>query len=267
MKIYKTIRLLLVIAGLSLTVIACDRDPDSGSTEAKAPASKKEATEVAEEITPQVVATIIQFNEVEAGVDPYVTRMIVSDRYIRIDDAAETDGFVLFDRLKKRIFSVVGENEMIVVVDPAYPLKGMPAGLKIRSEQIESKDVPMIAGVKPSYFQFYANDQLCYHVMASEGFLPEVTSALQSYQSVLAAQQQESLGSTPKELQTPCFLANYIYAPNKYISKGFPLEQWDESGYRRSLSGIEENVSISQSVFNLPDNYEYFSIGGGNVRM
>ena len=51
------------------------------------------------------------------------------------------------------------------------------------------------------------------------------------------------------------------------MSKGFPLEQWDESGYRRSLSGIEENVSISESIFSLPDNYEYFSIGSGNVKM
>lgn len=256
-----------MIAGLSLSITACDRDPDSGSTDVMLPASENEIAEVSEEKTPQVMVTILEFNEVEAGVDPFVTRMIVSDHYIRIDDAAEADGFVLFDRLKKRIFSVVDENEMIVVVDPVYPLKDIPAGLKIRSELIKSEDVPMIAGIKPAYYQFYANDQLCYHVMASEGFLPEVTRALQSYQTVLAAQQQESLDSTPREYQTPCFLANFIFAANEYMSKGFPLEQWDESGYRRSLSGIEENVSISESVFSLPENYEYFSIGGGNVKM
>jgi len=90
---------------------------------------------------------------------------------------------------------------------------------------------------------------------------------LQDYQSVLAAQQQETLKSTPKELQTPCFLANYIYAPTVYISKGFPLEQWDEFGYHRSLSSVKDEVSVNQSAFTLPDGYEYFSIGGGNIKL
>ena len=117
------------------------------------------------------------------------------------------------------------------------------------------------------YYQFHANGTLCSHLIAADGYQPEVTKALQDYQLVLAAQQQETLASTPKELQTPCFLANYIYAATIYISKGFPLEQWDETGYHRSLSNIKDNASIDRSLFKLPDDYEYFSIGGGNFNL
>jgi hypothetical protein len=210
----------------------------------------------------EVKATIIEFEEVEAGVDPYLTRMTVSDRYIRIDDSAETDGFVLFDRLKKRIFSVVHSSQSILVVDPISPLAPTPENLEIRSELTKDEEAPTIGGIQPGYYQFYANDQLCYHLVAVEGFMPDVSRALQSYQAILAAQQQETLVTTPKELQTPCFLANYIYAPVEYSAKGFPIEQWDVTGYRRSLSGIEENVVVDPSLFDLPADYGYFSIGG-----
>ena len=215
----------------------------------------------------QVSATVLEFTEAEAGIEPFLTRMTISEHYIRIDDGAESEGFVLFDRLKKRIFSVVDENESIMVVDPVVLLQDTPADLKIRSQRVDTQDAPEISGNQPVYYQFYANEMLCYHLVAVAGLLPEVSRALQSYQAVLAAQQQETLESTPKDLQTPCFLANYVYAPKLYTSKGFPVEQWDEAGYHRSLSGIEENVSVSKKLFVLPDSYEYFIMGGATSHL
>ena len=215
----------------------------------------------------QVIATILEFDEVETGVEPYRTRMTVSERYIRIDDSAETDGFVLFDREKKRIFSVVHSNESILVVDPARQVEAIPDELKIHAQLVEDDAIPAIAGVQPSYYQFYANDKLCYHLVAVQGFLPDISTALQAYQRVLAAQQQETLLVTPPELQTPCFLANYIYAPNEYMSRGFPLEQWDVTGYRRRFTGVEENVAVDKSLFTLPEQYRYMSVGSGALQM
>jgi len=269
MNHYRKISLSLIIIGLLLLTSGCDRQ-EAGISPAQAPASVDKPAinqENQEDEARQVQVTVLEFNEVETGLDPYLTRMLVSDRYIRIDDGEQSDGYVLFDRLKKRIFSVVHENESILVVDPIYPLQNAPADLRIRSDLQGLDEAPAISGIKPDYYQFQANDTLCYHLIVADGFLPEVTQALQDYQSVLAAQQQETLKSTPKELQTPCFLANYIYAPTVYISKGFPLEQWDEFGYHRSLSSVKDEVSVNQSAFTLPDGYEYFSIGGGNIKL
>ena len=249
-----------------ILLVGCDNPPEPAvapSVENSTPV-KQQTDSVANE---EVLATILEFDEVEAGVDPYKTRMTITGRFIRIDDSEETDGFVLFDREKKRIFSVVHSSESILVVDPVKPLQEVPDDLKIRAELLEDDAMPKIAGVQPSYFQFYANEQLCYHLVAVPGFLPDITSALQSYRMVLAAQQQETLLITPPELQTPCFLANYIYASHLYMSKGFPIEQWDVTGYRRSFSGVEENAAVAKSLFTLPEQYQFMSIGGGNLQM
>lgn len=268
MKSIRTLAIMLLAACMML-LSACDQ-PESAVEES---ASKEKPSVSPAALTPEtgqqegVMATILEFEEVDADVEPYITRMTVSDRYIRIDDSAEVDGFVLYDRIKKRIFSVVHGNQSILVVDPVKPLEATPEGLEIKSVLVKDDQAPSLGGIKPDYYQIFANEQLCYHLVAVDGFLPDVSAALQSYQMVLAAQQQASLINTPEELQTPCFLTNYIYAQAEYGSKGFPVQQWDASGYRRSLAGIEENVSVDGAIFDLPVDYGYFSIGAGNLRM
>lgn len=267
MKSIRTLAVMLLAASM-LLLGACDQ-PETAVEESASTEKLAVPAAVVPETGQQegVMATILEFEEVEADVEPYITRMTVSDRYIRIDDSAEVDGFVLYDRIKKRIFSVVHGNQSILVVDPVKPLEAAPAGLEIKSVLVKDDQAPSIGGIKPDYYQIFANEQLCYHLVAVDGFLPDVSAALQSYQIVLAAQQQASLINTPEELQTPCFLANYIYAPAEYGSKGFPIQQWDASGYHRSLAGIEENVSVDGAIFDLPTDYAYFSIGAGNLRM
>ena len=250
---------------LLLFATACEKDVQNNDPQVSASqASVSANTSPVEPAAGQVTVTILDFTEVEQGTEPYKTRMLVGERYLRVDEGDGSEGYVLFDRQKKRIFSVVKENESIMVVDPSDPLQPMPDDLTIRADKQVLDDMPSISGVQPSYYQFYANDTLCYHLVAADGLLPGVTSILMDYQSVLAAQQQQSLQYTPQELQTPCFLANFIYAPTLYITKGFPIEQWDIAGYRRSLEEIRENVSVDEALFSLPDEYQYFSIGGGN---
>ena len=269
MKSIRILSAMLLVASM-LLLNACDQPETAAVESASIEKPAAQAPEPASAETGEqagVIATILEFEEVEADAEPFMTRMTVSDRFIRIDESAQADGFVLYDRIKKRIFSVVHGNQSILVVDPVRPLEAPPTDLEIKSVLVNDDQVPSIGGIKPDYYQIFANDQLCYHLVAVDGFLPDVSTALQSYQMVLAAQQQASLINTPEELQTPCFLANFIYAPAEYGSKGFPVQQWDVSGYHRSLAGIEENVSVDGSIFDLPADYAYFSIGGGNLRM
>jgi hypothetical protein len=268
MKVNKQMFLKLLLPGVILIfTAACEQQGQTPPAVTANPEATSVTAQVSGQQDTQVEVTLIEFNEVEDGTEPFPSRMMISDRYIRIDEGSESGGYVLFDRLKRRIFSVVDENESIVVVDPLFPLATVPDDLNIRFELKQLEGVPEISGIKPVYYQFYANDTLCYHLVAADGLLPEVTQALRSYQSVLAAQQQESLSIMPTELQTPCFLANYIYAPELYITKGFPIEQWDVSGYHRSLSTIKENEKVEQSLFALPSEYRYFSIGSGNFNL
>jgi len=220
-----------------LLLPACEQatEVESGKETTETPAIAPDVTDVSQaemqvakdtsEKPPQVSVTELFFQESEPGIEPYVTRILVNENYIRIDEAGAADGYVLFDRKKSRIFSVLHESERILVVDPAVSLGKTPSDLQLTEKVIEETDAPAVGGVKPKDHQFIANGILCYNVIALDGFLPEVTSAMQVYHRVLAAQQQETLQATPKELQTPCYKANYVYAVVSHISKGFPFEQ------------------------------------------
>lgn len=215
----------------------------------------------AQEQPDTVKATSVTFEEVESGAEPYITRMLFSKDFIRIDDGPDGKDFILYDRQQKRIFSVVTESESILVVDPGTSLKQAPKNLEIRSIQVPDPDIPEISGHKPQYTQYSANNQLCYHVVASAELLPEVTQILREYRAVLAAQQQQIQANTPPELQTPCFLANYIYAPVRYLEHGFPVQQWDTTGYRRSLIAFTKDTPVDRTNFALPANYGFFNMG------
>ncbi len=254
----------------TLVLSACDTDKSGISAEAVEPkpqvietTAEKPAQQPAETIKPEnsVSAISVIFEEVETDNEPFITRMIFSEKFIRIDDGPESEDYVLYDREKKRIFSIVAENESILVVDPSAEAGPSPENLTITTQLIDDPGIPDIAGKKPRYTQYSANDQLCFHVVAADNFLPEVTQMLREYQMVLMAQQQQILSNTPEELQTSCFLANYVYAPVQFLEHGFPVQQWDTTGYRRSLLSFKENVVVDKVNFALPSNYGFFSMG------
>lgn len=209
----------------------------------------------------RIATTRLLFEESESGIAPHIIRMLVTERHIRIDDGPDTSDFVLYDHVENRIYSVLSGNRQIFVVGPANPYMPAPDSLALREQRIEDKDMPAIAGVPTQYFQFFADDRLCYHVVAADGFLPQVAGMLLAYQKLLATQQQEIRDATPAELQTPCFLANYLYVPETYMSKGFPVRQWDTTGYRRSLESVQADYKVSPDLFLLPDSYRYLGMG------
>lgn len=247
---------LIVMSGFLLH--GCDRpysQQESGSVRGVAVAVSQAAE------AGSVAATLLLFEEVEPGVSPYTVRMLVTERYIRIDDGPDAPDFVLYDHVENRVYSVLADNRQIFVVEPAGSYVPASAELALREEYVEDGNMPAIAGVVTRYFRFFADDRLCYHVVAADGFLPEVSAMLVAYQRLLATQQQEVSEVTPMELQTPCFLANYLYVPETYMSKGFPVRQWDETGYRRSLEDVEVDYRVDAGLFALPDSYRYFGLG------
>ena len=274
------IRLVITASLLVLLLSACEQTAEStaekttdaalASATAAVPATADAAnnaeakTSLDASAKPKLVSvTELFFQESEHGSEPYVTRMLVNENFIRIDEAGAAEGYVLFDRKKLRIFSVLHDSERILVVDPVRPLGEIPADLRLTEKVLQETDAPAVDGIKPKHHQFSANDILCYSVIALDGFLPHVTSALKTYHGVLAAQQQETLDATPKELQTPCYRANYVYAAESHISKGFPFEQWDIEGHRRSFMQFNLDKNVDSTLFTLPEGYEFFMIGSG----
>ena len=63
--------------------------------------------------------TLVVFVEQEDGVDPYQTRMIITEDFVRIDDGEGDKDFVLFDRKNMVVQSVTSSEKTILKSEPA----------------------------------------------------------------------------------------------------------------------------------------------------
>jgi hypothetical protein len=200
------------------------------------------------------------FIEQESGVEPYPVRMLLSDDFLRIDDGDAKDGFVLYDRNKKSIYSVTLEDKRALRIDnQALDLK-KPDDIELEVKQLTDAEVPTIAGVQPVQYDYFVKDKLCLHVMAAEGLLSDLQAVLLEYRQVLAAEQAANMDKTPQEMLSDCFLSNEIFHAAERLQKGFPVAIWDEKGYRRVLQSYESIELDTDGLFTLPDDVQAFSL-------
>ena len=83
-----------------------------------------------------VSATILWYAEQEPGVDPYRMRYLVTPDFLRSDDGVDSENFLLFDRKRKTIYSVVGENRTILQIDGGVETYAAPQELAMRVETL-----------------------------------------------------------------------------------------------------------------------------------
>jgi hypothetical protein len=209
----------------------------------------------AQEDTAPLTASMLWYEEQEAGTDLYPLRIIVSAGYVRIDDDDDAGDFVLMDRATRDMYSVSRRERSILVVT-YRPREGrLPDGIRL-GEVVEADDTaPAIAGQQPLLVRLTANDTTCYHVAAVPGLLEEAVAGLAEYARALGNRQIGSLQTVPASMQTPCFLARYVYAPDRHLQHGLPIQEWDEAGYRRALVNFRADVQVEPGLFEIPDDY------------
>ena len=61
-------------------------------------------------------ATFLSFSEAGPEGDAYPVRMLVNERFLRIEDGDARDGFIVFDRTSKTIFSVSHPDKTTLVL-------------------------------------------------------------------------------------------------------------------------------------------------------
>lgn len=217
---------------------------------------------VASEAEGQVDASVLWYEEQEQGTDVYPVRILVTDNYLRIDDGADESDFVLLIRRTKLLYSVSHEEQTTLQIEHHAPGVSMPDSLKLSEEVQTDADAPAIGGNKPRHVRLMANGAVCYEVVTVPGLLKEVAVALAEYERALGDRQLNNLQDVPEEMQTPCFLSRYAYAPDRRYLQGLPIQEWDETGYRRALVNYSEASSISTTLFEVPAAYQLYHIGG-----
>lgn len=215
-------------------------------------------------------AAILSFSEQEKGSDEVRVTMTITEHYLRIDDKRITkspqeteddNGFVLFDRKKKAIYSVSSEEQQIIKINQVAVTIPSPIELKLKIVQLSvDKKAPLIKGKNTQHQQIFVNDKLCINMVTVPGLMPDAVSALKEFNQVLAGQQAETLRYIPGDLHEACDLARHSFYPQSHLENGFPmmLQTIGASGKVEDVKNIRvlidfKEKNVAADFFNLPE--------------
>ncbi len=208
----------------------------------------------------EIKATALYYRISEPGVDPYLSRWLITDHFVRIDEGDAADNFILFDRTKKTVYSVV-HNDHTVLDIPARTVDKKPAiELKQESRVIHDDKMPAISGQPAIYRELNVGKSLCYSVISVEKLLPDAVHAMRDYRLVMAGEHAKTLDNTPVELQDSCDLTLNIFSPLWLLEKGLPIQEWSPQGKASALLNYKTNQMIDSALFVLPQGYQHYQI-------
>lgn len=188
-------------------------------------------------------------------------RMLITERYLRIEDGDGSDGFILFDRASRRIHSVshMARTTLVINVQPVTLTPPLP--LVHRRESGPDKP-PAISGKSVTHDRYFTNDQLCVELYAAKDFLPGATRALREYYEVLAGEQAVMQARMPAAFQSACDLADQVFQPTRVLARGFPVRQINSGGVTRQLVDFKTDVPIEPRFFEIPAEYKEITTAG-----
>ncbi len=204
----------------------------------------------------------LTYQEREPGIDPYEITMLISNRFIRIDETGEDSGYIIYDDKQKTIFSASHYDRRTLVIKPEF-FSAEKSGIKSDVEYLALADAPSVSGKTLFNYRITTGkkkeEKTCAELQIVEGLLPEVTAMLKSYQQVLSGQQVKMLKNTIKEVQTPCYLVDQIYNEGLYYDKGLPIQEWHSNEKSKMLIDYQQ-LEVDNKVFELPEGYTEFSV-------
>lgn len=236
---YKYSYKLFLIFFYSIMLSACSR-------EAEQTASKDS----------RLTGTLLVYEQLEPGLDPFLNRVIVTSEFLRMDDGTVSSDYVLFDRTTKSIYSVSHSNQTVLVLE-AKPMPGeMPIPLTLDAHKSIDPEAPRIEGIEVVQYELIVNQQVCSHVLVAPGLLSDAVEAMRGFHRVLAGQHAENLPKTPVEMLDPCFVAHHVLAPGRSHQWGLPIKEWDETGIHRTLVQYEKDFPLQPGLFEIPSQYQ-----------
>jgi len=191
-------------------------------------------------------------------------RMMVNNRYLRMDDGQANSDYVLFDRAEGVIYSVVhGDHSIQVMGGSKNTLTPLPAAPRW-DETAEPSHVLMRSdtpnAVTAQHYTYSLNGAECYHVVTVEGLLPEVLAAWRAYKKTLAGALAQTYDPAIDGADG-CRSAAEILASQELIEHGFPLREWSTYGYSRFVQDYRWDVKLEPKLFELPADYHRFQFG------
>jgi hypothetical protein len=185
----------------------------------------------------------------------YPVRMLVSDKFLRIEDGDTRDGFIVFDRAARTIYSVSHTGKSTLVLHARPVTLAAPKQFEHKVER-DKEVLPPVDGKTVTHYRLLTNRERCFDVYAAEGLLPEVVAALREYHETLAGEQAVMQTNLPAGMQSACDLADQVFVPARYLAHGFPVRQVNRAGVTRQLVSYKRDVPVEKGIFDLPQDYK-----------
>ncbi|MDT8282711.1 MAG: hypothetical protein RQ982_07850 [Gammaproteobacteria bacterium] len=212
----------------------------------------------------------LSYVEREPGTDEYEVTMLVSDRYIRVDEPGEKSGYIIYDDKDRVIYSVSHFDRSVLVIRE-HPFSEGSSPVKTAVEYLQLDDAPNVSGKAIFNYRIFIDDknkntiagvseeETCTEIQLVEGLLPEVSKILQNYQKVVSGQQVKMTDNKITEIQTDCYYADQIYNTGAYYEKGLPVQEWHSNERSRLLTGYDK-IPVDSEKFKVPADYKQFSV-------
>lgn len=205
-------------------------------------------------------AVMLIYRAQEPGVDPYISRVLVTPDYMRMDDGVADGDFLLFDRKARTVYSVVHDEGTVLDIPPRPVEIESPIPLARNDEQVAiGKDVPKVMGRTPQHHSLKVNGKVCYDVVTVPGVMKDVVAAMKEFRQVLAGEHATSLPFIPADMRDPCDLALNTFAPGWQLQFGLPIQEWDGHGKGQILVDYDPQFKADTSWFVLPEGYRHYT--------
>ena len=198
------------------------------------------------------------YEEKETGTEPVHVRYLVNKSFLRIDNGALQDDFLLFDRNKNIIYSINQEDQSILVIKSSEWVKPK-FSFSVKVDQQILENAPEVAGKKILDFSKYADNKLCHRVQIIPDVYRDEMKAFIEYQRVLSGQQVKIIHNTPEDMRSPCLLVDQVYNSGDYYRLGLPIHETHSRGYVKNLKDYKQ-IKINQAWFVLPEGFNRYSI-------
>lgn len=200
-------------------------------------------------------AALLVYQVWEEGIEPYISRILVTPDYLRLDEGSASEGYTLFDRQQEIIYNVSLDERSVLVMDRTDVIPGDNDALILQEEVVEDEQAPRVVGRVPKNVRLLANGELCSELVVIDGVMDDALEALSELKLVLARIQAATLEAMPLEMRTPCDLAGNIYAPERTLRFGLPLQE-RSAGRSQSLVDFTERFEAGDELFVIPPSFD-----------
>lgn len=187
---------------------------------------------------------VVRYVDQDPGDPPYLTRILVTPDFLRMDSGEDGGDFVLLDRRQRKVINVLRDNQLAMVfTSGTVPPK--PASWKPRLDTRK-------AAHGTQRFSLAVNGVVCSEGIAARRAAPDAARAMAELKAILAATQHRVWQASPREMQHDCDLANLVWASGATLELGLPLEEREFSGRTRQLES-ESSQPLQPELFRVPD--------------